>query len=101
MFPYIEKTCSQNRVEEYLGVLLLSDNLITVHFLSFLPFPSWHPHSSSAPLPLPPQVFQRRMNGETDFWRDWQNYALGFGNLTREFWLGKSVTLPASPHLSV
>ncbi|XP_039192446.1 tenascin-X-like isoform X11 [Crotalus tigris] len=33
-------------------------------------------------------VFQRRMNGETDFWRDWQNYALGFGNLTREFWLG-------------
>ncbi|XP_070599999.1 tenascin-X-like isoform X2 [Erythrolamprus reginae] len=35
-------------------------------------------------------VFQRRMNGETDFWRDWQNYALGFGNLTREFWLGNN-----------
>uniref|UniRef100_A0ABM5FGV6 Tenascin-X isoform X4 n=1 Tax=Pogona vitticeps TaxID=103695 RepID=A0ABM5FGV6_9SAUR len=33
-------------------------------------------------------VFQRRMNGETDFWRDWQDYATGFGNLTREFWLG-------------
>ncbi|XP_025029806.1 tenascin-X [Python bivittatus] len=33
-------------------------------------------------------VFQRRMNGETDFWRDWRDYALGFGNLTREFWLG-------------
>ncbi|XP_060125914.1 tenascin-X isoform X9 [Zootoca vivipara] len=33
-------------------------------------------------------VFQRRMNGETNFWRNWQEYATGFGNLTREFWLG-------------
>ncbi|XP_044275276.1 tenascin-X isoform X2 [Varanus komodoensis] len=33
-------------------------------------------------------VFQRRMNGKTDFWRDWQDYAKGFGNLTEEFWLG-------------
>ncbi|KAH0630540.1 hypothetical protein JD844_013660 [Phrynosoma platyrhinos] len=38
--------------------------------------------------PGPSRVFQRRMNGETDFWRDWQDYATGFGNLTREFWLG-------------
>ncbi|XP_062829644.1 tenascin-X isoform X9 [Anolis carolinensis] len=35
-------------------------------------------------------VFQRRMNGETDFWRDWQDYVTGFGNLTREFWLGNT-----------
>uniref|UniRef100_A0A8D0GFL2 Tenascin XB n=1 Tax=Sphenodon punctatus TaxID=8508 RepID=A0A8D0GFL2_SPHPU len=33
-------------------------------------------------------VFQRRMNGEMDFWRDWQDYVTGFGNLSREFWLG-------------
>ncbi|KAM7133980.1 tenascin-X [Macrochelys suwanniensis] len=33
-------------------------------------------------------VFQRRVNGETDFWRDWQDYAQGFGNRSREFWLG-------------
>ncbi|XP_067416339.1 tenascin-X [Emydura macquarii macquarii] len=33
-------------------------------------------------------VFPRRMNGKTDFWRDWQDYARGFGNLTQEFWLG-------------
>ncbi|XP_078502003.1 tenascin-X isoform X10 [Lissotriton helveticus] len=33
-------------------------------------------------------VFQRRMNGKTNFWRNWDEYAAGFGNLTQEFWLG-------------
>ncbi|XP_050776158.1 tenascin-X isoform X8 [Gopherus flavomarginatus] len=33
-------------------------------------------------------VFQRRMNGQTDFWRDWEDYARGFGNRSQEFWLG-------------
>uniref|UniRef100_A0A8C8VIN9 Tenascin-X n=1 Tax=Pelusios castaneus TaxID=367368 RepID=A0A8C8VIN9_9SAUR len=33
-------------------------------------------------------VFQRRMNGKTDFWRDWKDYAHGFGNVSQEFWLG-------------
>nr|XP_033771401.1 tenascin-X isoform X5 [Geotrypetes seraphini] len=35
-------------------------------------------------------VFQRRMNGKTDFWRDWEEYAVGFGNLSQEFWLGNN-----------
>lgn len=35
------------------------------------------------------QVFQRRMNGKTDFFRSWNDYSKGFGNLSEEFWLGK------------
>jgi len=33
-------------------------------------------------------VFQRRLNGETNFYRDWMSYKEGFGNPQREFWLG-------------
>ncbi|XP_069042723.1 uncharacterized protein [Lepisosteus oculatus] len=33
-------------------------------------------------------VFQRRMNGKTNFFRKWKEYKAGFGNLSEEFWLG-------------
>ncbi|XP_039973312.1 tenascin [Xiphias gladius] len=36
-------------------------------------------------------VFQRRMNGKTDFYRTWSEYRAGFGNLSEEFWLGNEV----------
>ncbi|GFO12134.1 fibrinogen-related protein 3.1 [Plakobranchus ocellatus] len=33
-------------------------------------------------------VFQRRVNGDVDFYRDWTSYRNGFGSLTGDFWLG-------------
>ena len=33
-------------------------------------------------------MFQRRQNGSVDFYRGWNDYKSGFGQLTAEFWLG-------------
>jgi hypothetical protein len=46
------------------------------------------PYISFLLLSLHVQVIQRRIDGQTDFYRGWSEYEVGFGDLAKEFWLG-------------
>ena len=36
-------------------------------------------------------MFQRRLDGTTDFYRDWAEYKAGFGDVYNEYWLGNTL----------
>ncbi|XP_033749513.1 fibrinogen-like protein A [Pecten maximus] len=36
-------------------------------------------------------VIQNRINGDTDFYRNWTDYQNGFGDLNGEFWIGNDI----------
>ena len=38
------------------------------------------------------------MDGSVNFYRNWTDYARGFGNITREFWIGLFEFIFISPH---
>jgi hypothetical protein len=37
---------------------------------------------------------KRFIDGQIDFYRGWSEYEVGFGDLTKEFWLGMYEVLP-------
>jgi len=39
------------------------------------------------------------MNGKTDFYRTWNEYSAGFGNLSEDFWLGTDISSPYFHHI--
>lgn len=38
------------------------------------------------------QVIQRRTDGTENFYRPWEHYKTGFGNVATEYWLGEFLT---------
>ena len=68
-------------------------------YLKFLFFPFSLRCFSFCYISFSVKVFQQRANGTIDFYRGWEDYKTGFGDLNVEFWLGNdNIHLLTSNH---